>query len=131
MGRAEILTGPERRRRWSDEEKIRIVREAAGGASVAEVARAHDITRQHIYQWRSAMRVGRLVPHEMGIAGFLPVEVSGLPGSGHDDDGCPAPVSESRDPAIEVLVKGGRVVRAPASLAIATLQRLIRAVESA
>lgn len=129
MGRAEILAGPERRRRWSDEEKIRIVREAAGGASVAEVARAHDITRQHIYQWRSAMRAGRLVPHEM--AGFLPVEVSGLPGSGHDDDDRPVPVSESRDPAIEVLVKGGRVVRVPASLAIATLQRLIRGVESA
>ena len=28
--RQEILTGPERRRRWSDEEKIAIVREANG-----------------------------------------------------------------------------------------------------
>lgn len=131
MGRAEILTGPERRRRWSDEETIRIVREAAGGASVAEVARAHDITRQHIYQWRSAMRAGRLAAHEVGIAGFLPVEVSGLPGNAHDDDERPAPVNASGDHAVEVLVNGGRVLRVPASLAVGILQRLIRAVEGA
>jgi transposase len=129
MGRAEILTGPERRRRWSDEEKIRIVREAAGGASVAEVARAHEITRQHIYQWRSAMRSGRLATHEVGIAGFLPVEVAALAGSG--DDQRLTPVSECGDHAIEVLVNGGRVVRVPASLSVGILQRLIRAVEGA
>ncbi len=58
--RQEILTGPERRRRWSDEEKIAIVREAGrGDLSVAAVARRHDITRQHIYQWRGALRQGR------------------------------------------------------------------------
>lgn len=130
MGRVEILTGPERRRRWSDEEKIRIVREATGGASVAAVARAHDITRQHIYQWRSAIRAGRLVAHEVGIAGFLPVEISASPAGGDGDDR-PAPKNESRDHAVEVLVNGGRAVRVPASLAIATLQRLIRAVEGA
>jgi transposase len=130
VGRTEILTGPERRRRWSDEEKIGIVREAAGGASVAEVARAHDITRQHIYQWRSAMRSGRLVAHEMGVAGFLPVELLALPSGGHDDDR-PSPMTESRDLAVEVLVKGGRVLRVPTSLPVGTLQRLIRAVEGA
>lgn len=132
MGRVEILTGPERRRRWSDEEKIRIVREATGGASVAAVARAHDITRQHIYQWRSAIRAGRLVAHEVGIAGFLPVEISASPAGGDgDDDDDPVSLNESRDHAVEVLVNGGRAVRVPASLAIATLQRLIRAVEGA
>ena len=130
MGRVEILPGPERRRRWSDKEKIRIVREATGGASVAEVARAHDITRQHIYQWRSAMRSGRLIVHEVGGVGFLPVELPALPSGGHDDDR-PSPMTESRDHAVEVLVKGGRVLRVPTSLPVGTLQRMIRAVEDA
>ncbi|MEL7469067.1 MAG: transposase, partial [Pseudomonadota bacterium] len=58
----EILVGPERRRRWSDGEKIAILIEAADPEmTVAEVARRHGITRQHIYQWRSDMRQGRLV----------------------------------------------------------------------
>jgi transposase len=29
---------------------------AANGAPVADVARRHDITRQHIYQWRRELR---------------------------------------------------------------------------
>jgi len=55
--RQEILSGVERRRRWSDAEKLRIVKEAAvDGALVADVARRHAITRQHIYQWRRELR---------------------------------------------------------------------------
>jgi transposase len=53
--RAELLVGPERRRRWSAEEKARIVAEAlAPGAKVAEVARRHDVSRGLIYTWRRA-----------------------------------------------------------------------------
>ena len=56
----EILVGPERRRRWSDAQKVAIVVEAAGAdTTVTEVARRHGITRQQIYQWRSDMRRGR------------------------------------------------------------------------
>ena len=73
--RQEILMGPERRRRWPDEEKIAIVREAGrGDLSVAAVARRHDIMRQHIYQWRAALRQGRLI--NGSVIGFLPVEIS-------------------------------------------------------
>lgn len=40
----EILTGLQRRRRWSDEQKIAIVVEAASGdASVVDVARRHGL----------------------------------------------------------------------------------------
>ncbi|MEM1346258.1 MAG: transposase, partial [Pseudomonadota bacterium] len=69
----EILTGPERRRRWSDGQKIAILVEAAArDTTVTEVARRHGITRQHIYQWRSEMRRGRLVDESGGP--FLCVE---------------------------------------------------------
>ena len=53
MGRVEVLTGRERRRRWTREEKLAILKEAAtSGLRVAEVARRHDVVPQQIYQWR-------------------------------------------------------------------------------
>ena len=48
--RAEVGVGPERRRRWSVDEKLRIVREAfAPAARVADVARRRDgVARAHL-----------------------------------------------------------------------------------
>ena len=47
--RAEVGVGPERRRRWSVDEKLRIVREAfAPAARVADVARRRDVSRAHL-----------------------------------------------------------------------------------
>ena len=47
---AKFLAGPERRRRWSAEEKARIVAEAATpDAAVAEIARRHGICRGLLY----------------------------------------------------------------------------------
>lgn len=68
--KAEILVGPERRRRWSADEKTRIVAEAARpGAAVAEIARRHGISRGLLYTWRreahrqrSEMTLPELVP---------------------------------------------------------------------
>ena len=57
MGRMEILTGRERRRFWSDAQKLAILEEAAEGhCSVSEVARRHDIIPQQIYAWRRELR---------------------------------------------------------------------------
>lgn len=51
--RAEVLIGPERRRRWSVEEKARIVGETRqAGVTVADAARRHDLSRNLIYTWR-------------------------------------------------------------------------------
>jgi hypothetical protein len=47
-GRVEILTGVGRRRRWSEEEKGRIVVESyTASAVVSEVARRYEISPQH------------------------------------------------------------------------------------
>jgi len=57
MGQISVLTGPERRRRWSEDERHRIVAEAfAPGACVAQVARDHDISTGLIYTWRRRLR---------------------------------------------------------------------------
>src|ERR1700738_5725600 len=55
--RCEVLTGPSRRRRWSAEEKARIVEETlAPGARVSEVARRWQVCSQQVFGWRRAMR---------------------------------------------------------------------------
>ena len=53
MAQIEVLSSPERRRRWSAEQKRSIVAEAfAPGASVCEVARRADVVPSLIYRWR-------------------------------------------------------------------------------
>src|ERR1700758_4547223 len=55
--RVEILTGPGRRRRWSADEKARIVAETlVPGARVSEVARRWQVCSQQVFGWRRAMR---------------------------------------------------------------------------
>ena len=55
----EITSGVERRRRWSDADKLRIVAEAdEPDAMVAEVARRHDISRSILWTWRKQARAG-------------------------------------------------------------------------
>ena len=57
MSRVEVLSGAERRRRWSTEQKRSIVAEAfAPGASVREVARLRDVVPGQIYRWRRDLR---------------------------------------------------------------------------
>src|ERR1700747_2547597 len=63
-----------RRRRWRAEDKGRIVAESyAPGAVVSEVARRHDITPQHLFAWRKAVRAGRLTLPAEEAPMFVPV----------------------------------------------------------
>ena len=53
MGQITVFSGPVRRRRWSDDERLQILTEAfSPGACVAEVCRRHDISTALIYTWR-------------------------------------------------------------------------------
>jgi transposase len=72
MSRIEVLSGPERRRRWSEEQKRAIVAEAfAPGASVSAVARRTDIGTGQIYRWRRELCDA--------VAGFTEVVVAPPP----------------------------------------------------
>ena len=49
----EVLSGPERRRRWGSDEKARLAAEImVAGAKVSEIARRHGISRSLLYTWR-------------------------------------------------------------------------------
>jgi transposase len=94
--RIELITGIGRRRRWSREDKARIVVESlTGGVSVSEVARRHGLSPQQLFGWR---REARTLPHEGGRApGHEPAANPTLrPGRGK---GRPKPTPEVRDDA--------------------------------
>jgi transposase len=56
-----VLSGPERRRRWTTAEKLRIVEESlAPATSVVEVARRHDVHPNLLTVWRRQARTGAL-----------------------------------------------------------------------
>jgi transposase len=51
--RVEVISGPGRRRDWSDERKIAIVAKAlVRGVNVSAIAREHDINPQQLFGWR-------------------------------------------------------------------------------
>jgi transposase len=55
--RIELITGTGRRRRWSADDKARIVVESLQpGAKVSEVARRHGLSPQQLFGWRRQAR---------------------------------------------------------------------------
>jgi transposase len=106
MGRFEIITGPERRRSWSEEQKRAIVAAAfAPGAIVADVARRAAVCAGQIYRWRQ----------ELGCAGngFSQVVIAAMDAGGDDRAAVdPAGAARLRIPASTPPELAAAVVRA-------------------
>ena len=74
VGSVEIISGRERRRRWSAAEKLRIVGETQEpGACIRAVAAQHDVYPSLLHYWRRQVREGRLGVGE--TARFVPVRL--------------------------------------------------------
>jgi transposase len=74
--RMEIRTGIGERRRFTAEDKGRIVAESfSPNASVSEVARRNGLTPQHLFRWRHEAKAGRLVLPADDAAAFAAVVV--------------------------------------------------------
>jgi transposase len=111
MSRVELLSGPERRRRWSAEQKRSIVAEAfAPGASVCEVARRRDVVAGQIYRWRNEFRTA--------AAGFAEVVVAPEPGERSRADVPVVEIELGRDVRVRI------AATAPAALAAAIIKAL-------
>ena len=103
------VTGVVRRRRWSDEEKGRIVAEAvAPGAVIAGVARRNELAPQHLSNWIRAAKAGRLVLPGDRLPAFVPVitaETVSQNGGARADKGS----DDHRYASIEIVLATGTV----------------------
>jgi transposase len=126
MARLDVLTGPERRRRWSDDQKRAIVAAAfAPRAVVAEVARRADVCPSLIYRWRR-----ELADAPVGFAAVvLATGASEEIGRAPSDGGCGSSMTPSIDGVIEVAIDGAARARipvtAPPALAAAVVAALV------
>src|SRR5205814_5694789 len=111
MVRVEVLSGPERRRRWSIEQKQAIVAAAfEPGAVVRDVERQADVTSSLIYRWRRDLRAA--------ANGFAQVILAPT----GDRVTAPPPM-----PAIEIELAGKTCVRIPASVSPALAAAVVEA----
>lgn len=129
--RVEILNGVERRRRWSEDEKARIIEESfTAGAKVSDVARKHGVSRGLIFAWRKEARVDglaipavpRLIPVQLATSSPLPSSVM------------PAPLAQTPPPVrstgrkagmIEIDLGGSKRVRVDANVDADALGRVL------
>jgi len=112
MGSMVVLVGPERRRRWSADQKRAILAAAdEPGASVSEVARRAEICTSLIYRWRQLRREA---------TGFVPAVLV-------DDPPTAAPVPMAGSTAIVVQLTGGARVSIAASASADLVTAALRA----
>jgi len=120
----EIITGKERRRRWSLEEKLRIVAEThERGACVRDVAARNDVYPSLLHNWRRQVREGRLGAPEP--TRFVPIRLAAT-----------APIAASASPpvnerhaaeTIEIALPDGSRLRVGNDVSLAVLRRVITA----
>lgn len=119
MGQITVFGGPERRRRWREDERAKILSEAfSPGACVARIARQYDVSTALVYTWRrKAEMQAAASPAEVGFVEAVVVDEAG----GNQ---------LSSAPAVVVDLPGGRRVNifasAPPDVAAAVLKALIR-----
>ena len=126
----EIISGVERRCRWSDAGKLRIVAEAdEAGAKVAEVARRHEISRSILWTWRKQARAGRLTMSDP--PGFLPVvvdAVSAMDTAASEPSAASVPADTPSPPgplAITITLTNGTRLEISAALSLPALSCII------
>ena len=138
-GRVEIITGPERRRRWSEEEKLQLVEEACRpGMSVSLVARQRGINASQLFAWRrQALANGRVVDNrsEPGAAPaltFAPVEIATDPSiAGEQARPARRRKGTKASGAIEVELKSGDRVRVEGCADANLVARIVSALRRA
>ena len=121
----EIITGRERRRRWSVADKLRIVAETQEqGVLVCAVAARHAVCESLVFTWRRQVRDCVLTAPE--DPPFLPVQVFEPAATGSSAVLTPAP-SRCAAGLIEIELSGGQHVRVGNDVNLAALRRVLAA----
>ena len=136
--RIEVITGRERRRRWTADQKREIAAESLQpGVSPVMVARKYGISSGLLYTWRQRLLCGALGAVADTKPRFVRVDVlAGLP---HLETASPAApalaplttplASATRGPGsrIEIILSGGTKVRVDAKVNEGALRRVLAA----
>jgi len=106
--RVEVITGPVRRRRWTVDEKARILMESlAPGARISDVARRHSLNRGLLQAWRRQAMGAK--PLGQPAAAFVPIccsdDVASAPAT------LPTPKEPSAPPGVIEIELGRARVR--------------------
>ena len=129
--RVEVLGGLERRRRWSQDDKVRIVEETlAPGAKVTEVARRNGVAASVVFTWRRQARtVERVGPcfAPVQIAAAVTGEDNAKPQS--EDDRRMRSLSTARNGLIEIELGNRRRIRVDAQVDPDALARVLDVLE--
>ena len=127
--RVEVLNGVERRQRWADDEKMRIVEETLGpGAKVAAIARRYGISASLLFSWR---RQARAAVNVEAAPRIVPVLIAAR----EANEAAPAsrerpePVTACRSSMIEIELGRGRRIRVDAQVDADALARIIDVLE--
>lgn len=124
--RGEVLSGPERRRHWSIDQKLRILAQSlAPGSSPSLTCRLHGISSGQLYTWRKQFRTGELT-------GFIPIavgpdRVAELPPPEAIVDAQPVSAPPDSGGLIEVELPSGVKLRLSGDVAEAALRRVLSA----
>ena len=119
--RLEVLTGPKRRRDWTDDDKARAVAEScAPGAVASQVARRWQIAPQQLFTWRRQARAAARRAATAGASSFVLIVA---------DASTPAAEPDRSQAAIEVEVAGA-VVRVPSGADAVLLTAVLRALRA-
>ena len=111
-----------RRRRWSEDEKLRIVLESlAAPRQVTATARRHGIARSQLIQWRRSFRPQRNETPEQST-GFVPAIVVSEPEPGQS-----APAGLAAEGMIEIDFTSGARLRVTGAVDPATLRAAVEA----
>jgi len=129
-GVVEVITGRERRRRWSVEQKLQVVGETQEpGARVSQVAARHGVCESLVFSWRRQAREGVLVSPAVPV--FLPVQMSEaapqtvVSPSYPDEKSFSGLSRRSQSGLIEIELGDGRQVRVGSDVNLAALRRVL------
>ena len=115
--RLEVITGTGRRRRFSDDDKARIIEETlAPGAITSHVARRHGLTPQQVFTWR---REARERAKESSAVCFAPVVMAAPP----------VPDTKTGAARIEIVI-GAATVRVPPGVDAAALKMVVSVIKA-
>ena len=131
-GVVEIITERERRRRWSQQDKVRIVAETnEPGSMIRAVAARHGVCESLLFTWRRQAREGLLGPAPESPV-FVPMQALAPTSAAVAPlDEKPRPASGSRSAGapglIEIELGNGRQVRVGSDVNLAALRRVLAA----